>query len=216
MQRQCAPAATGLDHLVAGPQAQFAADVLHFRHLGIFQSHGRRREIGAGVDHLPIEPQLVEIVAEIVVVMDVVARLLQRVAPRFEHRAQPRAPAADAVVFWQGAINHFEQFGQIALHLDMPRCVEFTELEGRIGQQPEQGAVVMNQDSRLPRGGARRNCGPIPQHELQRRVADGFEHTRHQHPRHGRHRSVQAGPGLRACRAPAVSRLPVDGAVRAV
>src|SRR5262249_62184433 len=68
---QGTPAAPGLDHALAGAQAQLARHVLHLRDLRFLERGGGRREVGAGVDHLPIEPQPVEVVAEVVVMVDV-------------------------------------------------------------------------------------------------------------------------------------------------
>ena len=105
VQREAAPAATRLEHALAGPQPQLAADVVHLGALRGLQRHAGLGEIGAGVLHrLAVEPGGVEVVAEVVVPVDVVVRGRQRrdaapgrptAATRPNHwRARPASSAA--------------------------------------------------------------------------------------------------------------------------
>ena len=55
-------------------QPQLAADVIHLRDLRLVERRVGRREVRAGVGHRLAEPQRVELVADVVVVMDVLAR----------------------------------------------------------------------------------------------------------------------------------------------
>ena len=81
--REAAPAAAGFRHPVARFQLQLAADVVHLGALRLLQRQVRRREIGAGVLHgLAVEPHFVEFVADVVMVMDVVARIRDTVQAR--------------------------------------------------------------------------------------------------------------------------------------
>ena len=74
VQRQRAPAAARFDHRFAGREAQLAADVVELRCLRLLQRHRGVGKIGAGVDHVPVEPELVEIVADVVMVVDIAPR----------------------------------------------------------------------------------------------------------------------------------------------
>ena len=77
-QREAAPAAAGLDDALAGLQLQLAADVMHLRLLRLLDRHRGIREVRAGVlQRLAVEPQLVEVVAEVVVVVNVALRVRQ-------------------------------------------------------------------------------------------------------------------------------------------
>ncbi|HZL93089.1 MAG TPA: hypothetical protein VFB99_05570, partial [Vicinamibacterales bacterium] len=52
--------------------------IRRFRHLRILERHRGVFEVGTGVDQLPIEPELVERIPEVVMVVDVVARVRKR------------------------------------------------------------------------------------------------------------------------------------------
>ena len=65
-----APAATGFDHPLAGPQVKLAADKIHLRKLRVLQGRIPRRKVCAGVDQLAVKPQPIEVITEIVVAMD--------------------------------------------------------------------------------------------------------------------------------------------------
>ena len=73
VQREGAPSAAGFDDLLAGPEHQLAADVVELRALRLLQRGVRRVVVRAGVDHLLVEPQAVEVVAQVVVMLDVAA-----------------------------------------------------------------------------------------------------------------------------------------------
>ncbi len=67
MAHQPAPAAADVEHVLAGLQAQLAAD-----HLELGALRGRDvgvpvGEVGAGIDHLGVEKELVEIIRQVVV-----------------------------------------------------------------------------------------------------------------------------------------------------
>ncbi len=68
---QCAPAAAHVEDRFVAAKFQLAADVIHFGHLGVFQRHVGRGEIRATVEHLAVEPDAIEVVAEVVVMVDI-------------------------------------------------------------------------------------------------------------------------------------------------
>ena len=71
MQRQRAPAAARLHHVLARLQPYFSAHVIHLRQLRLFQCFCLVRKIRAGVNQTGIKPQFVKIDIEVVVVMNV-------------------------------------------------------------------------------------------------------------------------------------------------
>ncbi len=81
VQRERAPSAAGLDDALARPEADLAADQIHLRDLGRLERRVGRREVRAGVEQLLVEPELVEVVAEVVVVVDVLPGCLDGVRP---------------------------------------------------------------------------------------------------------------------------------------
>ena len=101
MQRQRAPSAARFDDGLAGLQPQLPADEIHLRHLRLLERHVGMVEVGAGVEQLVVEPARVEVVAEVVVVMHVPARLLEAVrALHVQTDALAPASAADSVGKW--------------------------------------------------------------------------------------------------------------------
>ena len=156
-QREPAPAAAGLDDALAGLQLQLAADVMHLRLLRLLDRHGRIGEVGARVlQRLAIEPQLVEIVAEVVVVMDVALRVVQI------RRELPAARQylADCGVLGRVAVSLEQQRQQVAAHLDAARAVEVAEVQiGIHDELPQRLAVEYSH----PHGAiARRDVALVP------------------------------------------------------
>ena len=77
VQRETAPAASCLHDALPGSQTQLAADMIHLGVLRFIETDLRGREIGACIRHRLAEPERIELVAQVVVVMNVVARTRQ-------------------------------------------------------------------------------------------------------------------------------------------
>jgi len=77
------PATTGLDDAIPWLKLQFTANIVQLGLLRFGERRGRRRIIGARIHQLGVQPQLVEIVPQIVVAMNVMAGAVQtiRLAP---------------------------------------------------------------------------------------------------------------------------------------
>ena len=73
------PAAADVQEALARAQAQLAADQVQLLLLGLVERRLRAGEIGARVDHVAIEPEPVEVVADVVVVADRLAVARPRV-----------------------------------------------------------------------------------------------------------------------------------------
>jgi hypothetical protein len=85
---QPAPAAADVQQPLTGAQAQLAADQLQFGLLRLVEGLAARREVGAGVDHAPVQPQGIEVVAQIIMVAHGGAVAFQRMA----HALAPEPP----------------------------------------------------------------------------------------------------------------------------
>ena len=79
VKRERAPSASCLHHALAGLKPELPAHVIEFRNLRLFERRRWRGIIRAGIYQLSIQPQLVEIVSQIVVAMNVVAGAMQAV-----------------------------------------------------------------------------------------------------------------------------------------
>ncbi len=78
-QGEAAPAAADLEHALAAFQREQLDDARELRLLRRFEVGRGRVPNARGVLHLPVEPQRVEVVAEIVMVHDVAAAAAPRV-----------------------------------------------------------------------------------------------------------------------------------------
>ena len=79
IERELAPAAADVEHLEAGLEVELGGDQAQLVLLGLLQRFGVVEEVGAGILHPLVEEELVEVVAEVVVVRHVLLRLADRV-----------------------------------------------------------------------------------------------------------------------------------------
>jgi hypothetical protein len=91
MQRKRSPSASRLHDRFIGLQSELSADEVELRLLRGFKRHLWIFEIRAGVDEVPIEPQLIELIAAIVVMLHVAPRARERIRT-FERSADTFAP----------------------------------------------------------------------------------------------------------------------------
>jgi hypothetical protein len=68
MAQQGSPSAAYIEQAVARLEPELPAEILPLGRLGLVQVLLSGWKLGAGIDHLPIEPEGIEVVAEIVVV----------------------------------------------------------------------------------------------------------------------------------------------------
>ena len=135
--------------------------MVHLGLLRLLQGHRGVRVIGAGVlQGFTVQPQPVERVADVVMVVDVGTRIGEiRCAG-----AQPRQQAGKARVAVGAAVSLVEDDTQIADHFDAARAVQIAEIRLRICDEPVQGAAVAEAegDGRIARARALRL---VPQFE---------------------------------------------------
>ena len=171
VQRQRTPAAARLHHLLAGLETHLAAHVVHLRLLGLLQGGLGVLVVGAGVDHALVEPQPVEVVAQVVVVADVLAGAARRVLSRPREAAQDRLLERGARLFLHRAIGPVQHVDEVALDLDAARAVAVPEPELRGADDGPQRPAVPDDDAprRLPF--RRPGILSVPQREAQGRVS---------------------------------------------
>ncbi len=140
VQAQSSPSAAGFHNLFSRTQPQLARHQIQLGPLRFFQVGVLLREIGAGVDHLRIEPEPVKIIGEIVMIVDIAARTAQAVRLRQikPSRIQLRRP------FPRDPIQTLEQSNQVAFHHDSAFRIEIAEIHLRIAQQRDQRTAVFD------------------------------------------------------------------------
>ena len=114
VQRQRAPARADLQQVVGRLQVELVVDQLELGHRGLLERHPRPLEQRAGVHHRRVEHPLEEVVAEVVVGLDVLARAPRRVAHerlaraqvRLAHRGEPAARGVELVDVAGGDAQH--------------------------------------------------------------------------------------------------------------
>ncbi len=158
MQRKRAPSAARFDHRFAAPQPQLPADEIHFRHLRLFEGHVGMVEVGAGVQHLVVEPACIEIVAEVIVMMNVATRLLEAVCALDVH-ADELAPR------WQKTQsgNGLEHRLQLTSYSERAGHIRFAEVQMRVEQNPPERPWVIDDKRPDRRLGTRVQGRAIPQ-----------------------------------------------------
>ena len=92
VQRKGAPARADFENTIFRSQTQLAADPVELLHLGLFQGIAGVAVDRAGVDHIPVEKEAEEIVAQVVVRLNIAAAARHRIA--VHAMAQPMEEAA--------------------------------------------------------------------------------------------------------------------------
>ena len=170
MERQRPPAASRLDHGLARLQPELPADQVELGALRLLERDVGMLEIRAGVDHLVVEPRPVEVVAEVVVVVDVPARTGLVVGHRQRRRdaldrrrqqAQSRHRLDDALE----AAADVEAAGHVGLAEIQMRVDEQAEDDTRVADDERTGLPVQVRHTpscrrRARRVRRRRRCAP--------------------------------------------------------
>ncbi len=156
-QRERTPPASCLDHALTGLELKLATDEIELRDLCLLQGRIRRREIRARVDHLVVQPQTIEVVPDVVVMMHVLASGARVV------RSLPQPPRTTRTR--ERAVDGFEQFEEIALDIDEARHVGLTEIELGIPHPPVEGRPLLEYQGRDRRARTRGQFKAVPQHE---------------------------------------------------
>src|SRR6516164_1508957 len=145
-----APAAPGLDYAFAGPQAQLATNVVHLRQLRLIERGLRHRVVRTGIGHGGTEPQLVERVADVVFVMDVVSRPRERVGmspvQNTGYALGKRAAPAGATP--ARAVHGFQEPRQVPFDGERAVAVGITEAQRDIANDPEQRRAAIESHPR--------------------------------------------------------------------
>ena len=172
-----APAAPRLHHPLPGPERELPADVVHLGPLGLLEGGVLVRVVRARVDHLLVEPEPVEIVAEVVVVVDVGLRAGPGIpAGPVEPRLQTALPGVARDRRVRRAIDGLEGGDEIPVDPDAIRAHRIPEHDVGIDEEPVEGAPVPDLDPghRLrPRAGriGGLETGAVPELDHERRVA---------------------------------------------
>ncbi len=166
VQRQGAPPAAGFDDPLIGAQPELAAHVVQLGPLGVLQRHLRRRVVGARVDHVAVEPEAVEIVAKIIVMV--------QARPGSVHRVRrpplPQRSIAGGLLL-HGPEHGFDRAGEVAIdgHPAGPEPVSKADVS--VPEQAPQRASVGEADGRDRLGVQSIARRPVPQREPHRGVA---------------------------------------------
>jgi hypothetical protein len=176
MQCQRAPTASGLDDALAGAQRDLAADVVHLGDLRVFERRLGGGKVCAGVQHALVEPQAVELVAEVVVGVNVVARSGQRV--------RARALGAKERVLDQRmdcpAVGGVDDLQQVALDRDAAVRVALAERQLGMDEHAVQGAPVLEAQGADRLSLASVDGFAVGQHAAHRRAAGSAEEAAQQ------------------------------------
>ncbi len=146
--------------------------MFHLGVLRLIQGRVRRREVRAGVRHGRAQPQGIELVTYVVVMMNVFARAMQRIG---RPPVQPLPDASQrrngiAARAGRALIQHLDEPAEIAFDLDLADAVQLAELQIGIPAQTHQRGSIRNVQGRHRVLGA--DALAIPDRQLNRRIAE--------------------------------------------
>ena len=99
------PSAADVEKALAGPKPELSAHEIQLRYLRVVEGIGGRAKIGARVHHPCVEPELVEVVSDIVVILNGGAVARRIVPASLAGHGTPRSPRTDVggpVARWKG------------------------------------------------------------------------------------------------------------------
>ncbi len=179
---EAAPAAADLQQPVAGLQVQAVGHAAIFRQLAVGQLLMRLGKDRRGIGHGGVEPQAIEIVAQIVMVRDVAARSGPRVGPQQVPQPMPGAHDCEAAQRLRHgglvARRQFDQRRQIRA-VPVARQVGFGEPDIAAGEKAAHGARSFDPQGRMrPRLGGGEGLGSaigadqseLPDHQMANRA----------------------------------------------
>src|SRR5882762_8791873 len=161
-QNQRAPAAADVQKPLPGLEQKLVEDVIEFLFLGELQGIALAPEIGAGIHHVPIQPQRIEVVRDVVVVLNGVAIALAVVAPNTPQSCAPAGSGASREAF-----RHPEHLQDRPFDSQGAFHVGLAELHQVGGQQEAKGRGARHADFYLGLAGEIVGAA-VPQLEAQR------------------------------------------------
>src|SRR6266480_1024167 len=167
-QHERTPAAADVEKPLARLEHELVEDVIELLFLGELQGIGLAAEIGAGIHHVPIQPQRVEVVRNVVVVLDGFAIALAAVAPNTPQSFAPVGSGASSEAF--GDAEHLQDRpfdSQVTFHVGLAELHEVgghEEAKGRGARYADLhlGLAGEVEGAAVPQLEAQRNdCGPL-------------------------------------------------------
>jgi len=151
------------------PQPQLAAHQVHLPGLGVLQGVGRPFEIGTGVLHLGIEPELIKTVGEVVMRGDVLLGAGERVASRQETEqvANPLPQRTLEHALLQ-LIAHQRHGLQVALDVDLAARIGLAKTHRGLHDDVARGAAGLDMDGEGGRSLAVGRHAAVRKNDLER------------------------------------------------
>ncbi len=173
VQGETAPAEARFDNGLTGAQLQLAAHVIELGDLRFVERGVRGGVIRARVGHRAAEPERIELVANVVVVMDVFTRTGQRVPTQAMRAAQNGAERAHSLgLRRRRAIHGLDELDELALDGDASFAVCIAKADVRILDEADQCGAICDAYAADHRHGRRRDALSGPEHEFDGWIAD--------------------------------------------
>jgi hypothetical protein len=165
--RERTPPAADVEEFLSGLEHQLVADVVELLQLRLLERVLLGLEVRARINHARVEPELVELVGDVVVVLD----RLAVVAPAMA-RAMVQRSVEEVVRGRRGLADRLgaaDRLAQVALHVGVPVDVGLGERE-QAGLGERGGAARAVELQRDPGALVERDLAPIPEHHAHRRM----------------------------------------------
>ena len=177
MQGQAAPAATDVQHPVARSEAKLAGDMFFLEFLGLLQRDLSIREIGAGILHVLIQEEAIEIIPDVIVMSYIARGSLLRIELRNQSGALPeqrRQPCCRKSVCQEVHPEEIQQVVKVAEFNGQAAChVSLADLQFRIQKDPPKPGIRGDSDPDRPDAiGSVSRCFSIRKPDLEASLAD--------------------------------------------
>ena len=156
-------------------QLQLATDVVEFGQLCLLERRFRLGKVSARILHAIVEPQTVEVVADIVMMMDALARRCDRVRPAATDKAQNATEQAVDRGITACPQDFCQDIDERTGDFQMPVAERIAKCDTPIQEQAAQDGRVSN--AHVPDGGLRGRIDDraIPQNEADSRASTRVE-----------------------------------------
>ena len=122
--------------------------------------------------HLVVEPEPVEGIADIVVMMNVLARALQGIAPGTPFPGKkPQSRRPERHIHGR-RVERCEKPDEVPLHLDVPARIIVSEVQVGIPQHAEKRTAAPDNEGGDGRPGTAQDLGAVPEHDAERGIAE--------------------------------------------
>jgi hypothetical protein len=174
VERERAPSAARFHDGFAGPEPELPAHMFQLGLLRLLERGRRGGEVRAGIDHTGVQPEPVELVSDVVMMVNVLAGPAE--ADRAETAGQPSLEGiSHRARLGRREVDRLQKGHQVALDVDGALRVALPKLKVGMSKQPQQCRACLDPHVRNRRCRACGECLTVPQHPTDRACPELLE-----------------------------------------